>query len=301
MRKYNSTIEKKTAFDYFIYVFYVFILIVIIYPLYFIIIASISEPSLINMGEVWIIPRKITLAGYKEIFTFGTLWNGYKNSLIYTLLGTSINLVITLTGGYVLSRKDLPGKSFLMVVLIVPMYFSGGLVPTYLLVNSLGIMDTIWAMVLPTAMDVLYVIVARTFFQTTIPDELLESAALDGCTDFRFFVSIVLPLSKAIIAVLAIYYAVGHWNSYFQALIYLRDKTLAPLQIVLREILIVNSTNNETFQLNLLTNTDEMDRQALAQLIKYGTIVVSSAPLLIVYPFFQKYFLQGVMLGAIKG
>lgn len=293
--------KRLSPYDYIVGAFYLLVLLIVLYPLYWVLIASFSEPGLVDAGRVWIAPKGFTIAGYREIFTFETLWMGYRNSILYTVLGTVINLILTLSAGYVLSRKDLAGRSVLMVVLIIPMYFNGGLIPTYLQINKLGINNSIWAMVLPNAISIWNVIIARTFFQSTLPDELLECSLLDGCGNFRFFISIAIPLSTAIMGVLAVYYAAGHWNNYFQALVYLRDKKLASLQLVLREILILNSVNNETFALNMMMNPEEMEKQKLAQLIKYGTIIVSSIPLLMFYPFMQKYFVKGVMIGSLKG
>ena len=303
MRKTSDRnyMSKWTTYDYVVGGFFLLVLAIIVYPLYWVIIASFSDPALVDAGKMWFLPKGFTLDGYKEIFTFSSLWIGYRNSLMYTVLGTAINLAVTITAGYVLSRKDLVGRSFLMVLFIIPMYFNGGLIPTYLQINSLGINNTIWAMVLPTALSVFNMIIARTYFQSNIPDELLECATLDGCGNFRFFFSIVLPLSTAILGVLTVYYAAGHWNGYFQALIYIRNKNLAPLQIILREILVLNSLNNESFTLMLMTNTGKLQRHQLAQLIKYGSIIVASVPLLILYPFMQRYFVKGVLIGSIKG
>lgn len=298
----KSSINKITLFDVINNLIFILILFIVCYPIYWIIIASISNPDLVNMGKVWLVPEGLNFMGYKTIFTFDTIWIGYRNSLIYTVLGTTINIMVTVTAGYALSRKDLAGRSVLMIILIIPMYFGGGLIPTYLLVNKLGILDSILAMILPNALSIFYVIISKAFFESTIPGELRESAVLDGCDDFKFFFYVILPLSKAIIAVLTVYYAAGHWNSYFQALIYLKSKNLMPLQIVLRDILIQNSTDNEAFMLNLLTNNkNQLEKLKLAQLIKYGIIIVSSVPLLILYPFVQKYFEKGVMIGSIKG
>ena len=301
MLNHRTASKPISVYDLVVGVIFAFVLLVILYPLYWIVIASFSNPAQINLGNVWLLPKGFTIAGYREIFTFSNLWMGYKNSVIYTILGTSINIACTVTAGYVLSRKDLIGRTIITIFCLVPLYFSGGMIPTYLQVNRLGINNTMWAVLLPNAMSIFNMIITKTFFQTTIPTELLESARLDGCGNWRFFFSIVLPLSTAIVGVLAVYYAAGHWNNYMNALIYLRDQSLAPLQVILREILIQNSVDNSTFAMNYLLNPEGMEKEKLAQLIKYGTIIVSSVPLLIFYPFMQKYFVKGVMIGSLKG
>jgi len=297
----QSFLSKWTLYDYIVGGFFLLVLLLILYPLYWVVIASVSDPALVEAGKMWFWPVGFTMDGYKEIFTFTSLWTGYRNSLMYTIFGTAINLIVTVTSGYVLSRKDLVGRSFLMAIFLIPMYFSGGLIPSYLQINRLGMNNTIWAMVIPTALSIFNMIITKTFFQASIPDELLECATLDGCGNFRFFFSIALPLSTAILGVLTVYYAAGHWNGYFQALIYIRNKELFPLQIILREILVLNTLNNESFTLMLMTNTNKLQRHQLAQLIKYGSIIVASVPLLILYPFMQKFFVKGVLIGSVKG
>jgi putative aldouronate transport system permease protein len=272
-------------------------LIMILYPLYFIIIASISDPNTVNAGEVWLWPKGLTLKGYMKIFENQSIWVGYRNTIIYTCLGTIINVVLTLTSAYALSRKDLLGRNLLMLVLTFTMFFSGGLIPTYLLIMRLGMLDTIWAMLIPTAVGVWNVIVARTYFQSNIPTELLEAAQMDGCSNLRFLRKIVLPLSNAIIAVMILFYSVNHWNSYFQALIYLNRQEMLPLQIILRNILV----QNQAEQILLLDYTGKTDEATnLAEQIKYGIIVIASVPVLLLYPLLQRYFVQGIMIGSIK-
>ncbi len=296
----NSVGKKFTLFNVINYTVFALILLLVLYPLYWIVIASISNPNLVNAGQVILLPKEITLTGYKKIFSFPAIISGYTNTFMYTIIGTVINVIITLCAGYALSRRDLPFRGFIMIIFIIPMYFGGGLIPTYLVVDSLGLVDTFWAMVIPNAMSVFNVILARTFFMSTLPDELLESALLDGCSNIKFLIRIAIPLSTALIAILVVYYGVGHWNSYFQALIYLRSPNRLPLQVVLREILIQQSDNNNMFSM-LVLQQSELERHQLAQLIRYGIIVVSSAPLLILYPFLQKYFEKGVMIGSLKG
>ena len=300
-RRSVSPLNRSTAYDYIAGAAFLLVLLIVLYPLYWIVIASFSNPNAVDAGRVWFWPVGVTLAGYREIFGFTSIWTGYRNSILYTVTGTVINLFVTLTCGYALSRKELPCRSFFTILFMVPMYFSGGLIPTYLQVCSLGMNNSIWAMVLPGAMSIFNMIMARTFFQSSLPAEMFESAQLDGCGHIRFFLRIAMPLSGAIVGVLAVYYAAGHWNSYFNALIYLRDQSKQPLQVILREILIQNTVDNDTFNLNYLTNPDGLEKQKLAQLIKYGTIIVSSVPLLIFYPFMQRYFVKGVMIGSVKG
>ncbi|WP_026691489.1 carbohydrate ABC transporter permease [Alteribacter aurantiacus] len=289
--------KQDKIFDFFNIALLTLLLIAVMYPLYFVIIASISNPDRIFAGDVWLFPRDITFEGYIRIFQDGKIWTGYKNTIIYTTLGTALNIALTLTAAYALSRKDFYGRTFFMVMFVFTMFFSGGLIPTYLVVKDLGMVNTMWALIIPKAVAVWNIIVARTFFQATIPNEMHEAAKVDGCSNTKFFLKIVLPLSKPIIAVMVLFYAVSHWNSYFDALIYLNDESLYPLQMVLRNILIQNEA--------AATMVGDLDsfaaQQRIAELIKYGVIIVGSLPLLIVYPFIQKYFVQGVMIGGIKG
>ncbi len=272
-------------------------LMVVAYPLYFVIIASISEPSLVYRGQVWAFPKGVSWEGYSRILAHNDLWIGYRNTILYTVSGTLLNLTLTLTAGYALSRKDLLGRNWIMGFIVFTMFFSGGMIPTYLLIRSLNMVNTFWVMIIPGAVGVWNVIIARTFFQSTIPDELLEAAIIDGCSNAKFFRSIVLPLSMAIIAVLTIYYAVGHWNQFFRALIYLRDRNRFPLQLFLREILIESRFTDDM----TLDDPSAQRVQMMAESMKYGVIIVASIPVLCLYPFLQKYFMKGVMIGSIKG
>lgn len=284
-------------FDLVNYTSLALLMLLVLYPLYFIIIASFSNPDLVNAGKLWLIPRDTTVEGYRRIFSDDSIWLGYRNTLLYTGLGTAINVVLTLTAGYALSRSDLPGRGLIMFLITFTMFFGGGLIPTYLLVKQLGMLNTIWAMVIPNAVSAFNIIITRTFFQSTIPSELLEAAVIDGCSNTRFFMRIVLPLSMPIVAVMVLFSAVGHWNAYFQALIYLKDDELYPLQIVLRNILISNDVSGN--MIDDLANLSEQQR--IGELMKYGIIMVASLPVLILYPFVQKYFVKGVMIGSIKG
>lgn len=281
----------------FVYMFLTLILVIVAVPLIYILSSSVSSPQAVTSGKVWLFPVDFTLDGYKAVFRNPQIGVGYLNSLFYTVVGTVVNVALTIMLGYPLAKKTLYGRSFFMVMLVITMMFDGGLIPYYLVVKDLHLLDTRWAMILPGAMGVFQVIVARTFFQTTIPDELSEAAELDGCSDIRFIFSIVLPLSKPIIAVMTLMYAVGHWNAYFDALIFLRSPDLFPLQIILRNILILN-----TVDASMMANVNQMQaQQGLKDLIKYSLIVVASAPVLIIYPFVQKHFVKGVMIGSLKG
>ena len=271
-------------------------LIIILYPLVYILSSSISDPDAVTSGRVWLWPVDPTLIAYARIFRDPALINGFLNSVFYTVVGTAINVVLTILAGYPLSRRDLPGRGIILFLFLFTTLFTGGLIPTYIVVGELGLLNTRWAMILPPALAVWNVIITRTYFQTTIPDELLEAAQLDGSSDFRFLWDVVRPLSGPIIAVNALFYAVGHWNGYFNALIYLTDPDLYPLQLVLRSILVQNQTN-----LRMTGDVESMLlRENLADLLKYALIVVASIPLLIAYPFVQRHFVKGALIGSLK-
>ncbi|MBM7836771.1 putative aldouronate transport system permease protein [Alkalihalobacillus xiaoxiensis] len=300
----NSTIRETKVdkvFKAFVYVCLTMALGVVLYPLIYIISASISSPTSVNSGQMWLYPIDITFAGYEMIFQNSEIWRGYLNTLLYTTLGTFINLAVTIPAAYALSRKDFYGRGFFTGMFVLTMFFSGGLIPTYLVVRDLGLIDTIWAMVLPNAAAVWNIIIARVFFQMTIPKGLEEAAKIDGASNFKVFVKIILPLSAPIIAVMALFYGVGHWNGYFNALIYLSDRNLYPLQMVLREILVLNEMSSNNTEM-----TGEMaqalhSRQQLSAIVKYGVMIVSTLPIIIIYPFLQRYFVKGVMIGSLKG
>jgi multiple sugar transport system permease protein/putative aldouronate transport system permease protein len=278
------------------YVILTLFLIVILYPLIYIVSSSISDPDAVTSGQVWLWPVEPTLIAYARIFREPALINGFLNSIFYTVVGTAINVVLTILAGYPLSRKDLPGRGVILFLFLFTTLFNGGLIPTYIVVGELGLLNTRWALILPPALAVWNVIITRTYFQVTIPDELLEAAQLDGCSDFRFLWDVVRPLSGPIIAVNALFYAVAHWNGYFDALIYLTDPDLYPLQLVLRSILVQNETN-----LRMTGDIEtQLMRENLADLLKYALIVVSSLPLLVAYPFVQKHFVKGALIGSLK-
>lgn len=287
----------------FTYAYLCVALVVVLYPLIYILSASISNPTAVNTGEMWLFPKEITFAGYELVFNNPAIWNGYLNTIIYTVLGTALNLVVTLPAAYALSRSDFVGRGWFMGFILLTMFFNGGLVPTYLVVKNLGLVNTMGALILPVAASVWNIVVARTFFQSTIPKELQEAAHIDGCTNLRLFWKIVLPLSAPIIAVMALFYGVGHWNSYFSSLIYLNSESKYPLQMVLRQILVLQEMSAETTGAAMNADTAALmsSKAETASLIKYGLIVVSTLPIIAVYPFLQRYFVQGVMIGSVKG
>ncbi|CAM3663125.1 MULTISPECIES: carbohydrate ABC transporter permease [Saccharibacillus] len=285
------------------YVYLSVALLVVLYPLIYILSASISSPQAVNSGQMWLFPKDVTWAGYELVFNNPKIWNGYLNTIIYTLVGTLLNLAVTLPAAYALSRSDFVGRGWFMAFILLTMFFSGGLVPTYLVVKNLGLIDTMGALILPVAASVWNIVVARTFFQSAIPKELQEAAHIDGCTNLKLFWRVVLPLSAPIIAVMALFYGVGHWNSYFPSLIYLNSEAKYPLQMVLRQILVLQEMSAETTGAAISGDIAQaMNSKAeTASLIKYGVIVVSTLPIIAVYPFLQRYFVQGVMVGSVKG
>ncbi|MDD2429258.1 MAG: carbohydrate ABC transporter permease [Eubacteriales bacterium] len=298
-RKRSAKIHRTRAdrvFDALLYAISLVILIIIIYPLYFIIVASFSNPSAVTGGKVWFWPVGFTLDGYKALLEAPQLWTGYGNTILYAAAGTFIALVFNIPAAYALSRKDLYGRRILNVFFLIVMFFSGGLIPTFLVVQQVGLYNTFWVMVLPFSISIYNIMIARTFFDTSLPGDLHDAAQMDGCNNLRFFFQIVIPLSKAIIAVIALWTAIGHWNSYFNALIYLRDPWRRPLQLVLRNILI---TNQRIFAVT--TGEAALEAVRKANLLRYTSIIVSTVPILAIYPFAQKYFAQGVMIGAVKG
>lgn len=266
------------------------------YPMYFVVIASFSDPNMVNAGKVLFYPKGITWSGYERIFSIEKIWRGYRNTIVYTGVGTLVSLALTLTAGYSLSRRSLPFRGFFIGAFTLTMFLNGGMIPMYLLIKDLGMLDTIWSIILPGALSVWNLMIARTFFQSTITDDLVGAAEIDGCGQLRFFFSIALPLTKALTAILALYYMVGLWNGYFNAILYLKSASKHPLQLILREILIMDQ-NQEM----LNDMWEAVERQKTAELVKYGVIVVSTLPLIVVYPFVQRFFIKGVMIGSLKG
>ncbi|MDD6878506.1 MAG: carbohydrate ABC transporter permease [Clostridiaceae bacterium] len=291
------SIREDRIFSAFIYTIVTLLTITVLYPIIYIISSSFSSGTAVSTGQVVLWPVDFSIEGYKRVFQYSRVWIGYRNTIFYTIVGTINNVLMTLICAYPLSRRELPGRKYFMFIFVFTMYFSGGLIPSYLLMKSIGYVNTIWAMIMPGAFGVYQMIVCRTFINSTIPSEMLEAAKIDGCSDFRYFTLFVVPLSKAIIAVMTLQYAVGHWNAYFGAFIYLTNKQLFPLQIFLREILVMNQVSASDF-------TDEETRmimQGMADLLKYSLIVVATAPIMCFYPFIQKYFVQGIMIGSLKG
>lgn len=275
----------------------VIFLIIILYPLYFIVIASVSEPSAVLAGEVWFYPRCITLDGYRELLKNEKIWTGYRNTVFYTIVGTTVSMLVTVPAAYALSRRDFKGRKPFMMFFLITMFFNGGLIPTYMTVTkTLHMGDTFWVMLLPFCVNVFNLIIMRTFFESSIPQELWEAAQLDGCSSIYYLGRVVLPLSKAVLSVIMLYYVVAKWNEYFTALIYVRNNRLIPLQIVLRDILI----QNESMASNMM-GAEAIEAAKKANLIKYSSIIVGTLPMMILYPFLQKYFEKGVMIGAVKG
>lgn len=283
------------AFDIALAVICGLIFISVLYPLYFVVLASFSDPIQVAGGKVWLWTNKPTLEGYKKVFEYEKLWVGYRNTIVYALVGVAAHLLVTIPAAYALSRKDAMLRGPIMMLFTITMFFGGGIVPTYLIYKAFGMLDTIWVMTLPGCVSVYNLIIARTFFQSNIPGELLDAARIDGCDDFRFFAQIVVPLSSAIIAVVMLYQVVGIWNSYMDGLLYLSSDSKIPLQLVLREILVKNSVDGGQMGMG----DDELEN--LKEQMKYCVIVVSTLPMMILYPFVQKFFTKGVMIGSIKG
>lgn len=297
MRKKRITQDRIV---YFInYILLGLLLITILYPLVYVVSASFSSGEALASGKVRLFPVEPTLLSYKTVFEYDAIWVGFVNSIIYTVVGTVVSMVLTLLAAYPLSRDDFRGKKVLSSIFLFTMMFSGGgLIPTYMLVKNLGLMNTMWSIILPTAVSAYNVIVARTFFNQTIPKELLEASQMDGCSDFRFFSQIVIPLSKPIVAVLCLWIAISLWNGYFNPLIYINEESKYPLQLVLRRILLMSQVN---FANANIDPARVAANRYLSQMLQYSTIIISSLPLMILYPFIQKYFVKGVMIGSVKG
>ncbi|WP_411553130.1 carbohydrate ABC transporter permease [Paenibacillus lautus] len=281
----------------FIYIILSFITLLVLYPLFFVLIASISAPETVMRGEVWLWPKELSFVGYERLFANSDLMRGFMNTLLYTTTGTALNLLMTIAAAYPLSRADFNGRGIFTAIIVFTMFFSGGMIPNYLLVKELGMLDTIWAIIIPSAVSVWNIIIMRTFFQSSIPKEMQEAAFIDGASNMRVLWRIVLPLSGPILAVMVLFYAVGHWNSYFSALIYLSDRANYPMQLFLREILVQGQ-----MQEMVDISDDSLARSLMdAEAIKYAAVIVTNLPMLLLYPFLQKYFVKGVMIGAIKG
>lgn len=269
---------------------------VVLYPLIYVFSASFSSASAVSSGRMWLWPVDITLEGYKYVLQYRYVWIGYRNTILYSLVGTTIGLAITMACAYPLARNKLRGRNFFTLLFTVTMVFNGGMIPNYILMQKLGMINTVWAMILPGCMSVYNMIVAKSFIQSSIPGELLEASKIDGCSDAKFFFRIVLPLSRTILAVLGIMYMSSHWNAYFNAFLYLKDRDLFPLQLFLRQILVQSN-----FDSQMLDPEAVAQMQTLQMLLKYSVIVIATAPMLCLFPFFQKYFDKGILIGSLKG
>ena len=297
--KARSASDK--IFDGTIFAILTIVFLAVAYPLYFVLISSISDPLAVASGKVLFYPSGLTLDGYRSVFEQRTVMRGFANSLLYTTVGVCINLFVTIPTAYALSRRDFSLRKPITFYYLLTMFVSGGTMPTYLIVRSTGLLDSIWALVIPGALAVYNLIVARTFFITNIPSELLEAAKLDGCGNTRFFFFICLPISSAIIAIMVLYYGVGHWNSYFSALLYINARSKWPLQMELRNILLLNSMSNQSGVLSAEALKEKERLEAIKDMMKYSLIIVSSLPVIILYPFIQRHFVKGVMIGSVKG
>ncbi|WP_455619177.1 carbohydrate ABC transporter permease [Eisenbergiella sp.] len=297
LKKFGKAPLGDKIFIILIYILLAAIMLVVFLPLVYIVSASFSDPQAVISNEVWFLPVRPTLRGYQAVFKNKNILTGFANSFFYMIVGTLVNIVMTVMCAYPLSRKEFTARNKVAMIFVFTMYFSGGLIPTYMLVNSLGLVKTRWSMIIPSAMSTYNMIICRTYFVNSIPDELYEAGQLDGCTPFKYLLRVVVPLSKPILAVLVLYYGVAKWNSYFDAMIYLKNQAMVPLQIVLRDILILNQVDY-----TMISDASAIAAQrGLTDLLKYSTIVVASLPVLCIYPFVQKYFVKGVMIGAVKG
>jgi len=295
-RRYRGSKEDRILYAL-VNLFVTLFFLAVLYPLIYVVASAFSAPKAVLAGKVFLWPVEFGVEGFKIVFQYKAVFTSFLNSVFYSILGTSINLFMTMIAAYALSRRTLPFRNTLMMLFTFTMFFNGGMIPNYMLMRNLQLIDTVGALVLPGAISVYNLIIARTFIQSSIPNELLEAAQIDGCNDFRYFFQMVIPLSKTIIAVLAVYYVVGHWNSWFNAFLYINTRAKYPLQLVLREILIGNS-----FDADRSMDPELVQKmQGMADLMKYSLIVIASAPMMIVYPFAQKFFIKGVMLGSIKG
>jgi putative aldouronate transport system permease protein len=294
--KLGKTDISDKAFNFIVTLALSLILFIVAYPLYFVCIASFSEPNTVNLGQVLLIPKQITLLGYEQIFNDTVIWQGYLNSIIYTIVQIICCLGFTIPTAFALSRLELPGNSFIVKIFIFTMYFSGGMVPLYMVIRNLRLLNSMWALILPGVISTYNLIVARSFYLNVIPSELYEASLLDGCDYIKFFWYVAVPLSQAIIAVLALFYAAGRWNAFTDALIYLTDQKKYPLQLVLRNVLM-------RAQLYTMAGDElsAIEAQRAMDLMKYGLIIAASLPMMVLYPFIQKYFVSGVMIGAVKG
>jgi putative aldouronate transport system permease protein len=302
--KRNSSLQISRIdllFDVINYFLMSMVLVIILYPLVYVVSASFSDPFSVASGKMWLLPHGFTLDGYKRLLNYSEIWVGYGNTIFYTFLGTMLNLAVTLPCAYAISRKDFIGRKIITIMFMITMFFGGGLIPTYILMQSLGIYNNRAVLLISGLTSAYNTFIARTFFQTTVPDELVDSSRIDGCSNWRLFIKIVLPLSKPIIAVLGMYFAVAHWNSYFTAMIYLQDRSLFPLQLILREILVQSKVAAEMAMYDTSIALTLAEQAKTAELLKYTSIIVATIPMLVFYICLQRYFVQGIMLGSVKG
>lgn len=301
--KEKSKVQGDFRFDVVNMIALTILMLIFFYPMYLCLISAISSPEEVFAGRVLLIPKGFNAEGFQRVLQNDSLWRGYLNSICYTILGTAINLALTMTGAFVLSRKTFALRGVLNWMVLITMFFGGGMIPTYLLVKNLGMLNTVWALVLPGAISTWNLIITRTFISSSIPDELQEAAQIDGCNNARFFVSIVLPNSSTIIAVIGLFYAVDHWLSYWNAMLYITKSEMYPLQLVLRDILL----KAEVALQNAQSGTDLDGGASIVELlrisesVKYIVVIAGTLPLLIVFPFVEKYFVKGVMIGSVKG
>ena len=288
-------------FDFLCNLFLVLFVIAVFYPIYFVVVASFTDPIHVNSGRFLLYPVELNLDGYRKVFSDMKVWKGYVNTIIYTVGGTLLGTVVTVMSGYALSRKDMLGRGIIMKLFVFTMYFSGGMIPTFLMVKSYGLLNTRILMMIMGSVSVYNIIIVRSFMASNIPDELMDAATIDGCGNGNFFIKVVLPLSKAVVSVMVLYIAVSHWNSYFNAMIYLTDSDKYPLQLYLREILFQAKAASIDAETTMVDPVYAERMRTMAEVVKYGMIVVSTAPIICVYPFIQKYFVKGVMIGSIKG
>lgn len=293
--------REDVIFDAVLFIILTLIFIIVAYPLYFIIISSISDPKAVAGGKVIFYPIGLNFKGYAEVFKDSRIIRSFLNSLFYTFCGTMLNLAVTLPTAYALSRKKFFLKKPVTIFYMITMFIGGGMIPTYLVVQKTGLLDTMWSLIIPGALSVYNMIVARTFFQQNISEELYEAAELDGCGHGKFFFSVALPLSGAITAIMVLYYGVGHWNAYFNALLYMQTESKFPLQLILRSILVQNEAQQNQQAVNAAARAALEESRQLAELMKYSLIIISSIPVLVIYPFIQKHFVKGVMIGSLKG
>ncbi|MCS7459158.1 carbohydrate ABC transporter permease [Paenibacillus doosanensis] len=288
---------ENRCFEAIVYTLLTVVAVLVLYPLVFVLSASVSDPAAVLNGEMWLWPKDLSFVGYKKVLENHDLLRSYTNTIVYTVIGTAINLVMTVMAAYPLSQKSFYGRNVITAFMVFTMFFSGGLVPAYMLVKQLGMLNSMWALLIPGAVSVWNIVIMRTFFQNSIPSEMQEAAAIDGCSDWKALWRIVLPLSMPILAVMVLFYAVGHWNAYFSALIYLTDRELYPLQLLLREILVQGEMEHMVNVGDSSHAKTIMDQEA----VKYAVVVVANLPILLLYPFLQQYFVKGIMIGALKG